>query len=309
MQKIKKISTNICFSQEQIIKFLIFAFTSLIVILHFAPFAHAAVSDLITKGWEDTINSGIGDAIKDVFSQNSAIYEAIVTNNAIVAPIYNILAGVSVGVAVIFIYIDVIQEVLHGQDKVECFIKGLIKGIIVLLLVLLLPRILTELEKLGSALYTTLTDAIKDVSTDPANPGFQASMFSTKHNLLGFLSRVIGTFFPWLLAQISIIVAQVVAYSILIEMTIRKMFSPLAIAATCMEGPRGGGLRWFRRYVALYIRMILICTLGYVSTALVTVIIQNLQGVSVAFGVVVVNFTVVSLMIKSSELANEIMSA
>ena len=304
MQKLKKISFS--FSREQVITFLVFAITTLLIFISFAPVVHA-FTDKITPGWQDTINSGVSEAIKDIFEQDGAIYKALVTDNTIVAPVYNILAGISAAIAVLFIYIDVIQEVLHGQDKVECFIKGLIKGIVVCLLILLLTRILTELETLGQSLYSEVTKTIKDATTSPENPGFDAKMFSDKNTVFGFLARMVGTFFPWLLAQISILVAQVVAYSVIIELTIRKMFSPLAVANISMEGFRGPGMRWFKKYLALYIRMILICVLGYINGGLVAVVIQNLSGIQVAFGVVVVNFTVVTMMIKSSELANEIM--
>ena len=166
---------------------------------------------------------------------------------------------------------------------------------------------MTELETLGQSLYSEVTKTIKDATTSPENPGFDAKAFSDKNTVFGFLARVVGTFFPWLLAQVSILVAQVVAYSVIIELTIRKMFSPLAVANISMEGFRGPGMRWFKKYLALYIRMILICVLGYINGGLVAVVIQNLSGTQVAFGVVVVNFTVVTMMIKSSELANEIM--
>lgn len=306
-KKIKNISWFV--PDNHLLFFIILAVTSFLCIQYFLPNTHvfAAFFDKVTGSWEETINTGIGKSINTVFSQNSDIYEALITNNAIISPVYNVLAGFAAAIAVLFIYINVIQEVIHGQDKVESFIRGLIKGIIVVILVLFLPRILTELENLGNGLYDALTGAMSETLTDDPDIGFKASVFSEKKGLGGFLARVVGTFFPWMLAELSIIVAQVLAYSILIELTIRKMFSPLAVANISIEGFRGPGLRWFKRYIALYIRMIIIYALSYVNTVMLTVIVQQLSGVKAAFGVIVVNFTIVSMMIKSSELANEIM--
>ena len=52
MQKLKKI--NFSFSREQVITFLVFAITTLLIFISFAPVVHA-FADKITPGWQDTI--------------------------------------------------------------------------------------------------------------------------------------------------------------------------------------------------------------------------------------------------------------
>lgn len=295
-------------SKEKLLFLLIFSITILICLSQFSPKANAGAFNYFTTGiknMEDTINNGVSDSIEKALSSDSAVYKAIITDNSIVGPVYNVLAGIAAGIAVIGVAAHAIHEVSMGQDKVECFMRGLIKGITVCLVVLLLPRILMTLENLGSAVYTELVGAMK-VDGNAENPSlYSASMWNEKRGLFPSIERWAQTVFPWMLAWISKIVAQVLSYSVLIELTIRKMFSPWAVANISFEGPRAPGMRWFQRYFAVYLRMAMIYALSYVGRALMVVLCNNVTGAELLLGVIVVNFTIVAMMLKSGELANE----
>lgn len=51
---------------------------------------------------------------------------------------------------------------------------------------------------------------------------------------------------------------KIISYTILLELTTRKLFMPIGVAWLVMDGLRGPGLRFIKKYAAIYIRIIII---------------------------------------------------
>lgn len=51
---------------------------------------------------------------------------------------------------------------------------------------------------------------------------------------------------------------KIISYTILLELTTRKLFMPVGVVWLVMDGLRGPGLRFIKKYVAIYIRIIII---------------------------------------------------
>ncbi len=136
-----------------------------------------------------------------------------------------------------------------------------------------------------------------------------------------FLETFLKLVLPWLAMVIGKGVALLMCYSLLIEIGVRRALTPLAVADIYGEGFRSTGARWLKKYAACFVRIgiaVMVCALGIVVMGLLAhqtfgagstdkdADSQLMSGMlEYLIKVVVVNFTVISVIGKTGEYANE----
>ena len=123
------------------------------------------------------------------------------------------------------------------------------------------------------------------------------------------------------LDRIVILIVRVVAYSILIELCVRRVFFPLALVNVVSDGTRGPGIRYVKRFGAVYLRMILMISSFYVAGALssteikvylesvtegdLVMLFNSYNGFVFLAKVIIYDVTALMFTKRASELANE----
>ncbi len=108
------------------------------------------------------------------------------------------------------------------------------------------------------------------------------------------------------------IAAKFLALQILIEIGLRRFFAPLAVADVYAEGLRSPGVRYFKKYLAVFLKLavaLLACKIGTKLTEMIPTVDSVADGFSFVFDVLVINFTVIGMMFKGGEIANDVMGA
>lgn len=63
---------------------------------------------------------------------------------------------------------------------------------------------------------------------------------------------------PSILVQVLSLFIKIVSYAIFFEMVMRRAFVPLAIAGILSSGPRSSGIRFFKKFIGLFLRMLVV---------------------------------------------------
>ncbi len=270
------------------------------------------------KALSSYISIGMAQHIDRVIQSK---YTAIVQNNSVVA---NISKSLSVFGA-LFVFFNcsviIIKEIGRADLTYESLLKIFLYFTIGCILAANVTAILNLIDIIGVAIKDTISnmitqsgagqdlgdkiyDAIQEVfgTGVPEDDGIEMVVF-----LKNFLTNV-QLFLLYAMMGISIRLADIAIFSILIEMILRKAFAPIAIAECVRSGMQGGGFEYFKGYLALYIRIAML----YIIVAAYGIILAELVAdlsASIVWGyfeIAILNITVFKMFGKTSSIANAV---
>ena len=99
-----------------------------------------------------------------------------------------------------------------------------------------------------------------------------------------------------------------VAFSIILELGVRRIFFPLAIVDVYGEGMRSSGMRYMKKYLACWVRMALCIAVAYLGNLLITTV-NSVGGVAAAdtfLNQIAIGYTTIAVMLKGQDVANDI---
>lgn len=210
-----------------------------------------------------------------------------------------------------------IQNIDRGIDPMEAVFKTLIEITIVCIFIMYLERIVGIICGLGLQFIEIISSGVGGGEADPGAAADAAA------NARDFLIKVTGKdcgtmawrletnvklFVPWVATKAAGIAATMACYQILIEIGIRRMFVPLAIGDIYQEGLRSPGVRYLKKLLAAFLKIAICCVLGeFMSATAQAVLGGGKDGISYAFAMLAVDWTICSVMFKTGEYANDIM--
>ena len=116
---------------------------------------------------------------------------------------------------------------------------------------------------------------------------------------------------PWAMSALVRIAAYFQAYSILLEIALRRAFAPLAVANTYGEGLHSPGMRYLLKYFAAYLKIAIALSACAIGAWLMQTAARDLSpdgvdnALMAATKLVAINFTVIGVIAKGSEIAND----
>lgn len=117
------------------------------------------------------------------------------------------------------------------------------------------------MEKITTSTDLSFLDSI--FSTDVTIEG--GTIFTY---LLMFISFLLAKLLSLLFGLLLFVIIKLTSYVVILEIAVRKVFFPLAIADVAVEGIRSIGIRYLKRFVAVYLRIIIMAASFYFSSAL-----------------------------------------
>ena len=217
---------------------------------------------------------------------------------------YDAFASIGIGLAVIWVMLDILEKLQIEQLSPEILLRIFIKLIMAVLIVANIQQITEGIISVSNELMQDASDAthlaqeaaLDDIYDDLMDMGY----IKTLCLLLELLIPAIGTMFCMLFMLVQII-------GRLIEIGIRILFMPIGVSDAFTHGTNSPGFRYIKKFFA-------VCLQGAVLIAVLNIGIYFMGDATInaatrGFGFIsdmVIMVSMIGLMIKSQQIVNDI---
>lgn len=309
-------------SKKQLYRISSLTIVFLFVTLVFIPSAFAGAISDFPQYMLNTVNNGVIDTIRTNLTSNGGqneFYNLMVSSDAAVrsaaiGTMMNATYAASMFLVLIISFTRYFQQLDKGADPKESLYKTLSSVFMIGIIVVNIDIFLGYVVQLGEWFIAQLT-------TNVIPPGNAITLEKitgkSSGGALWWMESVMILIIPWILSLLMSVVAQFIAFSILIELGIRKAFAPFAIVDIYSEGMRSPGMRYLKRYLATFLKIAVCLLVCYLGVELMEISAKNnivnfdslgdcLQYI---FRIIAINFTVLGVMAKAGEYANDVVGA
>lgn len=265
----------------------------------------ASMEKQITSSVYETLN----ECLSGTFYQTmigEETYTAITTFNTSIR-IFAAFWVIIIALGRLFTSID------KGQDPKECIFRCLIEiganGFII-----------TNLDAIINAIMGLGTIAIGYASQENNGPTIAATGTSLAELITGkpdggfawFMKAFATLLIPWLFSWIIVIMAKLIIFKLLFELGIRRACAPLAVADIYDEGLRSPGMRYFKKFFGVFLKIavcFLVCSLSTNMTVDAASVVDESGAFKYMFDIVAVNLTCIGVMSTAQEITNDVIGA
>ncbi len=210
-------------------------------------------------------------------------------------------------------FIHFFNNVERGQDPMEMVFKILIEIGIAGLFIMWSDRIMTAIMDSGTAIIALVAGSGEDIAgSSTATQILKDLTGKETGDFFWQIGTTLKLLIPWVLSWLIQMVTVFLLLQILFEVAIRRAFAPLAIADIYQEGLRSPGARYMKRFFAVFIKMAVCLLIAQIGSELTSTIggATGLAGTLVyLFQIIIVNFTLIGVMFRAGEFANDIVGA
>lgn len=288
---------------------MIFTFVAIVLI----PSAFAG--DGLPEAMFDTIKSGVITTVRDNLS-NTEIFNTVTAGNT-VSKVITAIKGLAGLLIIIIATTRLIENIDKGNEVVEAVLKTFVEIGVAGIFVINLDTFVGYLTELGQAIFNDISAALPpEAVADKLADSSLEDVVGEKSGLgiVWWLKAVTTLLLPYVACIVLEVMASFVSYSIILEIGIRKAFTPIAVVDIYGEGLRSPGARYLKKYLGALLKLSVtfaICMLGVEVTnklfndfTIGTSLSDIISGI---FKIVAVNATVIGLMFKAGEYTNDIM--
>lgn len=245
--------------------------------------------------------------MKDAYTNCKELFDPdyMTTNSAIAGykTITDFIRGIGFGMVIVYFLLAIIKESLRGEDfGMEAWTRLLVQLGLALTVIIFLPDILSALFKFGDTVITTFSDSLKpqkafsgmgararaeeatslasDIEKkllDAGNgksgiPGVPlANKIKNNEAVEFFEGQNMGMYlnlYSWVV-HLPQLACMYLIYAAIFECKLRELFAPIAVASITYEGARSAGMRYLKKYLAIFVKMgiyYVIAAIGQVVT-------------------------------------------
>lgn len=212
----------------------------------------------------------------------------------------------SIGYLLLFLYamLDMIEKVQAEMFTIEHFLRFMLKVMIGFLLIINLHAMLKGAMDFGIGVMKDLSNT----SADNANVIVNTYMYNQakdieKANVIGKISLTMRFLVPYLFAIIAKLVVIFTTLGRLIEIGVRAMLSPIAMANLVGRGMDSPGMRYFKKFIALALHAAVIVAILMIAGQLRGTDIIPMDGF---FKSIIISLSSCALIIQCGSWANDI---
>lgn len=278
---------------------IILSVISVVYILFMFPTAHAAPTlKGIANGMMQYINNGASQNIYELFTDTYT--DAALTFGT---DFMTFCQGLGSVVAIVIMIAKLEESLARGRGDYDALSEGVIALAICLLVVLYSNDIINIINGLGNLIITAMSTHVAS-----GNTGFAPNTFEEASSTVEAMAIIIKFFPVYLLCLLEVLAVKMVAFSIILELGVRRIFFPLAIVDVYGEGMRSSGMRYMKKYLACWVRMSLCIAVAYLGNVLIaTVNTSGIIDTSNAFiNQIAIGYTTIAVMLKGQDVANDI---
>lgn len=296
-----------------------------------APYAMASQ---ITEGSAKNIkafltkNGKYGDLYKFATGENNTVSSSngkTFNFNKQFKTLTYILAALGMSVAVLLAFYKMFVSLEKGQDALETTLRLLFEVTVVLLIIVNIGPIIQLITDIGDLIASSVTPDKPD-KLDLGVQILQGMGIKPKQHGdtyyvggLNWFKAVAILLVPWVLSFLVTIGGYFVVFTILFELMLRRLFTPFAIADIYGEGLRSPGMRYLKKYLAIFLKIAVVLATCYLIGICQTIVVPDttktkvLDDLKSVIGfilmVLAINFSGIGIMLKGGEIANDIAGA
>lgn len=247
----------------------------------------------------DTLNLDLGKDMKEVITGKS-------TSDMMeqMKPTYtDIISPVGEALIILFFLIELIDKTTKENFSLEHFFKLMLKVAIAKLLIENGWSILSGCIDIGSNL--TLAITAESTALDGVLDKYATDIQNA--NPIGNLGMIIQWSVPWIFAWVSRLLCIVVCWGRMIELGVRAVAAPIAMADIFQDGTHSGGFRYLRKFLAVCLQAFIILIIIQVAGIIQGLIIG--QNKITMFKAVIVGLTTCMMVVRSQQFANDLVGA
>lgn len=298
-----------------------------------APYAMASQ---ITEGSAKSIkafltkNGEHGDLYKFATGENKTVSSAngkTFNFNKQFKTLTYLLAALGMSVAVLLAFYKMFVSLEKGQDALETTLRLLFEVTVVLLIIVNVGPIIQLITNIGDLIASSVTLDKPGKSGDLGVQILQGMGIKPKQHDggtyyvggLNWFKAVAILLVPWVLSFLVTIGGYFVVFTILFELMLRRLFTPFAIADIYGEGLRSPGMRYLKKYLAIFLKIAVVLATCYLIGICQTIVLpdttktkalDDFKSVIVfILKVLAINFSGIGIMLKGGEIANDIAGA
>lgn len=175
------------------------------------------------------------------------------------------------------IMIEVVQEFSNGEFGLDPFLKLLVRMAITMTLILEIDTAIVVVQQLMYNPDThqgVLIEVQNSIGLDAMHERFMESLTQIQNmqssggsflEAIGYIFSIprilidtlVVKLFNLIISGLILIIVKISCYTLVIEFTIRRVFMPVAVVSLMEDGMRGPGMKFIKRTVGLFIRMMI----------------------------------------------------
>ena len=175
------------------------------------------------------------------------------------------IRGIAAGLFTIKIFTEIIQAASEDRVNLDFVLKMGCKIGIVFVIIGNIDTLLTAIHTYFSWAIDSVSDAATKTLAEQSSglAGYLTNLL-TENNLvsgIGFIRIFIAILWTRLLGMILfpiiMLLVKIGAYALMIELGLRRVLMPIALLGFLDIGPRSAGMRFIKKYVAVYFKMMI----------------------------------------------------
>lgn len=240
---------------------------------------------LVGSGSEDQV-----EYCKNIMlGTNSKFQEAMLGKNGLGNSVSTALKVVGGGFALIYLMSELFNESKRGALDGSTCLRIITKVVIVLTVIIFCDAIFDGIQKFGNWIVEWISSKLPDATAENLRPDMSQS--SNDGNILSQIwqgikgvwnsfTQASELMIPTLLLKMDNVVVKTISYTLFLEMAIRRAFAPIAIADILSEGIRSPGVRYFKKFFGIYMKMAIVLFVIAASWQLIfTTIVSDRGGI------------------------------
>ena len=267
-------------------------------------------------GWANTVyGNGIIDGTKDLLTFGFSaehVDEQVggkVDENSLTAQIwktvkqgYGVCIGVGYALVVLYLLIDIMDKITQDSFNIEVFLKAFIKAIVAVLIIANGMVILENVIEFGNRVLLSISEGAGS-SEDTVNTVLEWRTKLSDAGFLTLLGYMVCLVFDYVLLFVAQMIIWVCCISRSLELGVRAIFTPIALADVFGEGLKGPGIRYIKKFLAVCLQASIMLTLLLLYQAIIN---ADVSGLGTTMIKIVAAFTLVGMMFKSITFANDV---
>lgn len=246
---------------------------------------------------------------------SSPVYGVVVADSfttSSIAIIYNGIKVIGAMMVIILALSRMLTNIEREEDKLQCIFRALLEIGIGGIIITNLGELMSGIMVLGESV---MDNAASLLPTDSAT-----SVDAAKQLLRTMTGKDHGSFaweiyafamlaFPWICSLLLSVAAQFLMYQLFFEIGLRRAFAPIAIADVYHEGLRSPGVRYFKRFFAVFIKIAACYLTAFLCQSLTAAsgsYADTSGAIKYIFEIIAINFTCIGVMMKAGEIANDV---
>lgn len=227
--------------------------------------------------------------------------------------IYESMAAVGMGLAVMWVMLDLIEKAQMDQMTPEVLIRWCIKLVVAIIVV-------DNGADLAKALMQVGNDFVNQLSVASAENGPSVEILNDFFDRIktsfwtGTLTIFLELIVPGIAMIFCLLMMFVQVFGRIIEAGVRFAFIPIGISDAFTHGINSPGMRYIKKFFAVCLQGAVLLAIMIAGTNMMALITAGDDGFGIAgnLGVVsqlVIGFTMIGAMMKSQQLVNDIVGA